>query len=135
MAWSDTHLDAIFESDCHLCGGEVRRSHYGRIDSRFAWEVDHDIPVAVGGDDDLDNLKPAHPSCNRAKGSMASEDFREMLEASIESPAAPILAMSVGAGLIAGSIEKDATKKVETGLKWAVGTGLGLMMLGALASE
>jgi hypothetical protein len=43
--------------------------------------------------------------------------------------------MSVGAGLIAGSIEKDATKKVETGLKWAVGTGLCLMMLGALASE
>lgn len=128
MAWSDIDLDEIFERTCHLCGGEVRWSHYGRLNSRHGWEVDHDHPVALGGDDDLDNLRAAHPSCNRAKGAMSSDEFRAML-ADVESQAVPILAVSAGAGLIAGAAEPDQAKKLQTGLKWALGTAIGLAVL------
>lgn len=41
---------------CHLCGGEGADS------------VDHLIPRSRGGADTLDNLRPAHLSCNQRKG-------------------------------------------------------------------
>lgn len=44
---------------CHLCGG--------RIGVGEAWEVEHVIPLAMGGDDEGDNLRPAHRKCHRAK--------------------------------------------------------------------
>jgi 5-methylcytosine-specific restriction enzyme A len=48
---------------CHICGG--------RIDGvREAWEVEHIIPLAQGGDDHGDNLAPAHVKCHRAKTSV-----------------------------------------------------------------
>ncbi len=43
---------------CHLCGG--------RIDAGQEWDVSHEIPLALGGDDDGDNLQPAHRKCHRA---------------------------------------------------------------------
>lgn len=131
MAWTDLDLDLIFASDCHLCGGEIRRSHYARLDSAYGWEVDHDIPVSGGGDDDLANLRPAHPSCNRAKGGMASEDFRELLEDAAEDEIAPI-ALVAAVGIIAGASEPDPSKKLATGLKWAAGTAVVLTVLDAL---
>lgn len=52
---------AIFareEGVCHLCGG--------RIDgTREAWEVSHDIPLELGGDDYGANLRVAHAKCHR----------------------------------------------------------------------
>ena len=44
---------------CHLCAG--------RISVGEAWDVEHVIPLAQGGDDDGDNLKPAHRKCHAAK--------------------------------------------------------------------
>ena len=44
---------------CHLCGG--------KIDPRIeAWEVSHEIPLELGGDDDDINRQPAHRKCHRA---------------------------------------------------------------------
>lgn len=42
---------------CHLCNG--------RIVAGEAWEVSHDTPLEMGGDDEGDNLKPAHAKCHR----------------------------------------------------------------------
>jgi hypothetical protein len=39
------------------------------------------------------------------KGSMAREDFRDMLAEAVDSPAMPILALALGAGLIGFGVE------------------------------
>ena len=63
---------------CHLCGGLICLHHYG-VTAPTGWEIDHDVPRAAGGDDDLDNLEPAHVSCNRSKQALPSEVFRARL--------------------------------------------------------
>jgi hypothetical protein len=60
---------------CHLCGGLICLHHYG-VTAPTGWEIDHDVPRAAGGDDDLDNLEPAHVSCNRSKQALPSDLFR-----------------------------------------------------------
>lgn len=37
------------------------------ISVRSGWEIDHSVPRARGGTDHLNNLFPAHISCNRRK--------------------------------------------------------------------
>lgn len=52
----------IFEhhaGTCHLCGGKINAGE--------AWDVDHILPLALGGEDGGDNLAPAHAKCHRAK--------------------------------------------------------------------
>lgn len=46
---------------CHIC--------QGRITVGEAWEVEHIIPLALGGDDHGANLQPAHVKCHRVKSS------------------------------------------------------------------
>lgn len=43
---------------CHLCNGRINAA----IE---AWEVSHEIPLELGGDDDFDNMLPAHAKCHR----------------------------------------------------------------------
>lgn len=43
---------------CHICGGSV----VGK-----AWEVEHIIPLALGGADDESNWAPAHKACHAPK--------------------------------------------------------------------
>lgn len=45
---------------CHICGEKID----GTYD---AWDVEHVIPIAMGGEDSGDNLAPAHDKCHRAK--------------------------------------------------------------------
>ncbi len=47
---------------CHICGGTINLA-------REAMEVEHVIPLAIGGKDDLTNMQPAHVTCHRAKTS------------------------------------------------------------------
>ena len=44
---------------CHICGGKIA--------AREAWELEHVIPLALGGDDAPANLRPAHVKCHRGK--------------------------------------------------------------------
>jgi 5-methylcytosine-specific restriction endonuclease McrA len=48
---------------CHWCGAA-------------AVEVDHLIPVKLGGTDDLANLVPACLRCNRSKGAKSTAEWR-----------------------------------------------------------
>jgi 5-methylcytosine-specific restriction endonuclease McrA len=59
---------------CSLCNG--------RIQAVEAWEIEHTIPVAMGGTDDAENLTVVHVKCHRAKtkedvGNIAKAKRRE----------------------------------------------------------
>jgi 5-methylcytosine-specific restriction protein A len=43
---------------CHLCGGKIIVGE--------KWEVSHDTPLELGGEDTPENRKPAHYRCHRA---------------------------------------------------------------------
>lgn len=49
------------------CDAPIKKSDYGNTDSKEGWEVDHILPVALGGTDDLDNLQPLQWENNRHK--------------------------------------------------------------------
>ena len=44
---------------CHLCNGKIEAAVE-------AWDISHDIPLELGGDDDDENAKLAHRKCHRA---------------------------------------------------------------------
>lgn len=46
------------DGHCHFCQGRINAA----IE---AWEVSHEIPLELGGDDDFDNMLPAHARCHR----------------------------------------------------------------------
>jgi 5-methylcytosine-specific restriction endonuclease McrA len=53
-------------------GWTIARQDYGNVRSRYGWEIDHIIPVAQGGDDDLSNLQPLQWENNRRKEEVQS---------------------------------------------------------------
>ena len=77
--YSQKELASIFHRSggkCHLCLEPLVFEAYGRTDHPGGWEVDHSRPVAAGGSDHHNNLCPAHPSCNRSKGTRSSRSVR-----------------------------------------------------------
>lgn len=53
------------DSICHLCGLPGSE------------EIDHVVPLAEGGSDELDNLAPAHKRCHAKKSSAEAQRGRE----------------------------------------------------------
>lgn len=79
MAYDNEILNDIFEKTdgyCHICDGKLTFSAYGDVYHLHGWEVDHSIPRAKGGTDHLNNLWPAHTSCNRSKGAFSTQSAR-----------------------------------------------------------
>lgn len=54
-----------YQGICHLCGDP------------YADSIDHVVPVAIGGSDHPDNLRPAHTSCNSSKGARSYPKWAE----------------------------------------------------------
>lgn len=59
------------EGHCYLCGEFVDFD---------AFEIEHRIPLANGGKNDMDNLFPACHTCNTLKGSIAPADLLEKIK-------------------------------------------------------
>jgi hypothetical protein len=51
-----------------VCSAWIEKDAYGDTEHPFGWEIDHCLPVAKGGTDHLDNLRPMHTKNNRSKG-------------------------------------------------------------------
>lgn len=61
-SWTPLRRLAVFEAHggrCHLCGCKVQ------VGER--WELEHRIPLALGGPDDETNVAPAHKACHARK--------------------------------------------------------------------
>lgn len=61
--WTPRRKLAVFETHggkCHICGQKIDGA-------REPWELEHLIPVAMGGEDDETNVAPAHVACHSAK--------------------------------------------------------------------
>lgn len=50
------------------CGAWIMKSQYGNRDSVFGWEIDHVYPLAMGGDDEIINLRAMQWENNLSKG-------------------------------------------------------------------
>ena len=82
MAFDQKTLDAVFrktDGRCHICRGNLARGNYGakKIRGAGAWEVEHSVPRAHGGTNHLNNLYPAHVTCNRSKGATSTREARK----------------------------------------------------------
>lgn len=76
--YSSDDLRSILESTdgrCHLCAKRLHAENYA-ADGDGGWEVDHSRPVANGGTDHGNNLRPACRTCNRSKGTRDAAAFR-----------------------------------------------------------
>lgn len=79
MKYDEETLRGIYAKTngrCHLCSESIAFSNYGKHGRRGGWELDHSVPLAEGGTDHLNNLLPAHTSCNRSKQARSSRAAR-----------------------------------------------------------
>lgn len=52
---------------CHLCSGKIKPGE--------RWEVEHPIPIALGGANDETNMAPAHVKCHAGKSATDAGDI------------------------------------------------------------
>lgn len=70
-SWTQKRKLALFEDHrgiCHICGDKIDGT-------RERWDVEHIIPLAIGGDDDESNCAPAHDRCHKHKTSTDRRDI------------------------------------------------------------
>lgn len=81
-------LRAVFRKTrghCHFCGDKVVLGHYGKAAHpkrkyrRGAWELDHIIQAAKGGESNPGNLLPACWTCNRLRWHRRGRDLRRLI--------------------------------------------------------
>lgn len=69
--WSHALIVDSFDKDFirkDPCGAWIIKNHYGLRDSIFGWEVDHILPIIMGGDDSESNLRAMQWQNNDSKG-------------------------------------------------------------------
>jgi 5-methylcytosine-specific restriction endonuclease McrA len=80
--YSNDRLNSIFDrtdGKCHLCHRKLSFSSYGVRGAFGAWQVDHSVPLAHGGSENLNNLFAACTACNLLKGTRCTATVRRWL--------------------------------------------------------
>lgn len=83
MQWNDETLDWVYDRTdgyCRYCEKKLSRINYASPGYRGAWEVDHSVPLALGGSDYLSNLWPACIECNRDKGTRTGPHYKRLFQ-------------------------------------------------------
>ena len=79
LKFTQDQIDTIYDKtdgQCHICHKKISYCNYGKLGTRGAWEIDHSVPIAMGGTNNLNNLYPACTRCNRSKGSNSTRSER-----------------------------------------------------------
>lgn len=70
IAYSVEQVLSLYGTDCHICGTAIDLA-MSRKPGIVGWEkalhIDHVIPMVKGGNDTIDNVRPAHAVCNLSK--------------------------------------------------------------------
>lgn len=75
--WTSLRRAALFvdhDGQCHICGLKIDAVREG-------FDVDHIIPLALGGEDDEANCRPAHTRCHRGAGGKTADDLAQIAKA------------------------------------------------------
>ena len=68
--YKESEVLDLYGSMCHICNTDIDLSA-PRLSGVSGWEIglhiDHVVPLSKGGTDTLDNVRPAHGSCNVKK--------------------------------------------------------------------
>lgn len=65
------------DGHCHLCHKKLSFSNYGKSGGMGAWNIEHSLPKAKGGTDNLNNLYAACIPCNIEKGTKHTKTIRK----------------------------------------------------------
>jgi len=69
--YTEAQMLELYGTVCHLCSLEIDMTAQRRV-GKPGWEnglhIDHLVPIAKGGTDSLDNVRPSHGLCNIKKG-------------------------------------------------------------------
>jgi 5-methylcytosine-specific restriction endonuclease McrA len=69
--YTEAEMLELYGTACHLCGLQIDMTAQRRV-GKPGWEnglhIDHLVPIAKGGTDSLDNVRPSHGLCNIKKG-------------------------------------------------------------------
>lgn len=71
MVWNKAIIIPNYPKDVYRldhCGRIICFDYFGNENHSYGWEIDHIIPIGLGGKDDLTNLQPLHWSNNLNKG-------------------------------------------------------------------
>lgn len=96
---------------CHICLRPAPLHFYGPPGwfGDHTVTIDHLVPQAYGGDDDLENLRLAHATCNSTRGTRYAEDVRLELAGTDRAPLGVteknVVSLAVGgAGYLGGGL-------------------------------
>lgn len=64
--YTDEQVLSAHGAQCSLCSGPIDLAL--RSPDPMSYSVDHVVPLYLGGADALDNVRPAHRTCNTRKG-------------------------------------------------------------------
>ncbi|MEX2181899.1 MAG: HNH endonuclease signature motif containing protein [Gemmatimonadaceae bacterium] len=77
--YSEDDLNDIYNrtsGKCHICHKRLAFKNYGALKARGAWEVEHSRPLALGGTNHGNNLRPVCLPCNRSKETKGTRTAR-----------------------------------------------------------
>ena len=64
--YSEQQVLNEYEAICHICTNSIDLSLSRK--SPMGLQIDHLVPLAKGGQDKLNNVRPSHARCNQQKG-------------------------------------------------------------------